>query len=422
MKRALLRLSIPLSIAALLVQAPGLATPVLAANTVDVAFSYTGSEQYFDVPQGVDTVHFVNVGGAGGAHALATGGHGARVEGDMTVAGGYRLYVEVGGNGADSSSSGPAAGGFNGGGEGGYSRQLLTWGAGGGGASDLRGLSATDPQTLTSRLVIAAGGGGAGLSIGAGGDADSPGGGGTAGGGPGSGSAGGAGGSGTPDGSPGELGIGGAGNDGSITGAGGGGGGGGGLYGGGGGAYDGGGGGGSSDVGLGLNTSITLDSSGVPSITLTYVLPAGGTVQASVTMAVSAACLELSTTLIDFGTRQFGETGVPATPGVTVSNCGGVDESVYGRGSDAIGGGPTTWTLNDSGSCADATLPTDNYGLTLEDQQTQAPVRLSTTNKAVGTLPAGSSSDQVALMDTPCPGSSGAGVMLTMQIVFVAAE
>jgi len=207
-----------------------------------------------------------------------------------------------------------------------------------------------------------------------------------------------------------------------VTGAGGGGGGGAGWYGGGGGAYGGGGGGGATYAGPATNTSITLDPSGTPSVTFSYIPPAGGTVHASVAMAQSAACLELSTLAIDFGTRQFGESGVAATPVVTVTNCGDVDETVFAHAGNAVGGGPVTWPLSDTGTCSAGTLPTDSYGLTLQRQDTLAQVRLASVNKMLQTLTAAGSSDQLALIDTPCPGSSGAGVVMSMQIVFVATE
>jgi hypothetical protein len=169
---------------------------------------------------------------------------------------------------------------------------------------------------------------------------------------------------------------------------------------------------------------VAVDSTGTPSITLTYTPPSPttGTVDATVTMAQSVVCLEVSTGSIDFGTRQFGDTGVAASPQVTVANCGGISESVLAHGTDATGAGPTTWTLNDTGTCAGGTLATNDYGLALERQDTLDSVRLSSANKTLQTLGNGSSVDELARIDTPCPGSNGAGVQMSMQIVFVATE
>lgn len=237
----------------------GLATPILASTTIEVPFSATHAEQQFTVPAGVSTIHAVLVGGHGGTiNTGVYGGRGAAVAGDLAVTPGSTLYVEVGGNGQYIS------GGFNGGG-------MSFDDGGGGGASDLRTTPRADAGSLASRLMVAAAGGGAGSSA-SGGDAGSSGDptpsantGGSAG----TASSGGAGGtvplgSFSSPGSDGTLGQGGAG------GGTGGGGGGAGLFGGGGGADGAGGGGGSSYVGTATNTSVGLDDTGVPSITISY--------------------------------------------------------------------------------------------------------------------------------------------------------
>jgi hypothetical protein len=72
-------------------------------------------------------------------------------------------------------------------------------------------------------------------------------------------------------------------------------------------------------------------------------------VDAVVTMAASAVCLELSTTAIDFGLRRFGEVNVPATPFIGITNCGGIGEAILARGSDATGPGASAWSLVDAG-------------------------------------------------------------------------
>ncbi len=405
------RRTIALTTLALAVQALGPVSPARAADPVTVTFGYTADEQVFDVPQGVTMLQFVLIGGRGGDYVdlgVNPGGLGARVEGVLAVSPGTRLYVEVGGgNGAT----------FNGGGPG------L---ANGGGASDLRTVPRSEPGSLDSRLVVAAGGGGAGLTN-SGGAAGQPGGGGSAGGGAGTLSAGGTGGSGNhTTGQAGALGVGGGGHPG------GGGGGGGGYFGGGAGGYSeftevsadgGGGGGGSSYVGPATSTSVIIDSTGIASVAITYSPDLGvGTVDAVVTMATSAVCLELSTTAIDFGTRQFGEVGASATPGVGITNCGGITESILARGTDATGAGPTTWSLVDTGSCAGGTIGLDDYRLTLVDPNTFGETPLTTTNQSLFTLAGGATANRSAAIDTPCPGSSGAGTVMSMQIVLVATE
>jgi glycine rich protein len=188
---------------------------------------------------------------------------------DLAATPGESLFVRVGGTGGVRSNSANGAGGANGGGGGGGEIDST----GGGGASDVR-----TGAGLDSRVVVAGGGGGSGEDAttnggdaGVEGAADNQcpgGGGGTA-------TAGGAGGA------NGTLGIGGGGH---------GGGGGGGLYGGGSGYDSGtygssdcdfwssGGGGGSSGFGAGTSaTSLAIDTSRAPKVTLSYFPPAATT-------------------------------------------------------------------------------------------------------------------------------------------------
>jgi hypothetical protein len=229
-----------------LLVALALAESAVAAPTCQtgrhVLFEYTGAAQCYIVPAGEGTLRASATGGHGSGSTvnrhlgyIAPGGAAARVAGDLPVTPGQTLWVLVGG------SPDGVAGGFNGGGAGGadmyyvchpgYCNGYPTGGGGGGGASDVRTIDPANPLTLGSRLLVAAGGGGAGgmfdnLSVG--GAAGSPGGsvGGAA---PGSAGTANAGGVGGGSGTAGSEGVGGAG---SIYGGGGGGGG---LYGGGGG-------------------------------------------------------------------------------------------------------------------------------------------------------------------------------------------
>ncbi|MFD7948434.1 glycine-rich protein [Streptomyces sp. NPDC059744] len=256
-----------------------------SGSTTTCAFAFTGAEQTFTVPSGVTQVDVTAIGAAGGLEGLTNtpGGRGAQVSGTLTgLSSGQTLHVEVGGSATNDGScypTSPCTGGFNGGGS-------TRYGGGGGGASDIRTQPRTVPLTTAdSRLIVAAGGGGAGERFSPecpgsqGGDAGQSGvnggcSGGT-GGGAGTATQGGAGG--TPGGGPGTLGTGG--NGGGSTGGGGGGG----YYGGGGGGHlnfsvdptgnAGGGGGGSSLVPVG-GTGPALTSA-VASITITYTSPIG---------------------------------------------------------------------------------------------------------------------------------------------------
>jgi hypothetical protein len=166
---------------------------------------------------------------------------------------------------------------------------------------------------------------------------------------------------------------------------------------------------------------VTIDTTGTPSITITYEgTESTGLVSAEVSVPESAACLELSTAAVDFGTLPLGTTGEPATPDITVTNCSGLSGTILARATDATATG-AAWTLSDAAAtCAD-TLGLDSYRLGLQSG-TAAPVQLSTTNKTLGTLEATASAAHTALIDTACPGSTGGGTTMTMQIVFVATE
>lgn len=416
------------AVLALVTQAlPGAAAVTRAAEPVTVAFWSIGAEQQFDVPAGVTSIHVVLIGGRGGDLSKSfpiSGGFGASLESDLAVAPGTRLYLEVGGNGAGDFNPPGGAGGFNGGGDGGAS--TIAWtAAGGGGASDIRTVSRDLATSLDSRLVVAAGGGGAG-SGGNGGMAGANGNDGpffSAGGGAASAISGGTGGSGSPAGEYGSSGKGGAGA--TLT-LGPGGGGGGGWFGGGGGGGDsdtldggGGGGGGSSYLGSATNVSETIDTNGIPSITISYSTTDSGTVLAQVTVPAAAACIELSTTAIDFGTLALGAENRAATPVITVTNCSGGSETILARGTNATASG-AEWALVDgSATCAD-TLGTDAYRLSLENADST--VGLSTTNKTLQTLAAGADGVHTARIFTACPGSSGAGAVMGMQVVLVATE
>ena len=144
-----------------------------------------------------------------------------------------------------------------------------------------------------------------------------------------------------------------------------------------------------------------------------------GAVDAQVTVSAAAACIELSTGSISFGTLALGAGNQAGTPGITITNCGDADASLMASGTDAAGTG-AAWTLQDSAAtCAD-TLGTDNYHLGLADTAGAPIATLSTEGKDVGTLAAASSANHVAHIWTACPGSSGAGQVMSMQISYLA--
>lgn len=144
-----------------------------------------------------------------------------------------------------------------------------------------------------------------------------------------------------------------------------------------------------------------------------------GGVDAQVTVSPAAACIELSTGSVDFGTLALGAEDQAGTPGITITNCSDSDASLMASGTNAAGTG-ATWNLIDSAAtCAD-TLGSDNYHLGLVDSAGAPITKLSTENKELGTLLASSSADQGARIWTACPGSSGAGRVMSMQINYLA--
>jgi hypothetical protein len=114
-------------------------------------YSYTGSMQTFTVPNGVTSVNLKVIGARGGNisnnYGNTLGGKGGQATGTLSVTPGQILHVYVGGAGATEGGTG----GFNGGGV-----ASVNYGAGGGGASDVR----ISPYALLNRVIVAGGGGG----------------------------------------------------------------------------------------------------------------------------------------------------------------------------------------------------------------------------------------------------------------------
>jgi hypothetical protein len=144
---------------------PGALTAVLAvaavlpaqalAGTAVATYSQPG-ETAFVVPQGVNQIHIDAFGGTGGGTSVA-GGPGAEVQGDLSVSPRETFFLEVG----------------VGGGPGGFVSSGVAGGEGGG-ASEVRVCSIQGPactipgygaaSSVQTRLLVAAGGGGAGYA------------------------------------------------------------------------------------------------------------------------------------------------------------------------------------------------------------------------------------------------------------------
>ena len=129
-------------------------------------FAYTGKEQTFVVPH--DGYYKLEAWGAeGGNTTNATGGKGAYTSGIIQLEKNEKLYLHVGGKGTQAQTAvvgSTPAGGYNGGANGYVSRNTCTQQASsGGGATDIRLVSGTwnSSNGLNSRIMVAAGGGGA---------------------------------------------------------------------------------------------------------------------------------------------------------------------------------------------------------------------------------------------------------------------
>lgn len=118
------------------------------ANNDIMNFDYTGSTQSKTLKPGTYTIECW--GGQGGSYSSYIGGYGGYSKGTITLTKVTTVYVSVGGAGSSSSTTA----GFNGGGAG------ISSGRGGGGATDVR----IGQNSLYSRVIVAGGGGGAGVT------------------------------------------------------------------------------------------------------------------------------------------------------------------------------------------------------------------------------------------------------------------
>lgn len=124
-------------------------------NQCTITFGYTGQIESLTFPTNATNIRFEALGAQGGK----SGGGGGRVTGEFTQVPEI-LYITVGGAGGSNAAE---PGGFNGGGTAGGSAGVE---GSGGGASDIR-----IGYSLSSRIVVAGGGGGRGSGLGSGGGA-----------------------------------------------------------------------------------------------------------------------------------------------------------------------------------------------------------------------------------------------------------
>ena len=132
-------------------------------------FNYTGNYQTFKVPN--DAYYRVELWGAsggkdilnGGSGVSHIGGAGAYTAGDIYLTKNDTFYIYVGGKGTDAVARKVSAGGYNGGGSGDWDHGDDEANGGGGGATDIRVVAGEwdNEESLKSRIMVAAGGGGA---------------------------------------------------------------------------------------------------------------------------------------------------------------------------------------------------------------------------------------------------------------------
>jgi Tol biopolymer transport system component len=144
-------------------------------------------------------------------------------------------------------------------------------------------------------------------------------------------------------------------------------------------------------------------------------------VEAEVTVTAAAACLELSVSAVSFGSLPLGAEDQPASPAIGITNCSTAGATLLARGGDAAG--PTSlWHLvTGTASCAD-TLAADTYHLALTSADLPDPVALGSTAATIGNLAAGATTSHTPTIDTACPGSTGAGETMSLQITYLATE
>lgn len=128
------------------------------SNDIEI-FNYTGYSQEF-VPSKSGAYKVELWGASGGNAGTNLGGKGGYTSGNLNIESGKRLYVYVGGAGSSTSGENLISGGFNGGGSASGLNGNSAIFSSGGGSTDIRYNASNDFDSLKSRIMVAAGGGG----------------------------------------------------------------------------------------------------------------------------------------------------------------------------------------------------------------------------------------------------------------------
>jgi len=120
------------------IEAPAGITITYTGGTETVPFSASSAEQSFVVPVGVSRIKVVATGANGVDLCGCGAGMGEKVTASLAVTHGQTYFIDFGGAGSSNAGSG-------------------------GNAADLRTVSRSQPGSLASRLIVAAGGGGSGI-------------------------------------------------------------------------------------------------------------------------------------------------------------------------------------------------------------------------------------------------------------------
>ena len=130
-------------------------------------FNYTGSYQEYQVQKtGYYKIECIGASGGysvGNGSIRAYGGNGGYTSGVIKLNKGEKLYIYVGGHGTDAKAKNDSTNGYNGGGLGTWDHSDDESAGAGGGATDIRLVAGewNDFNSLKSRIMVAAGGGGA---------------------------------------------------------------------------------------------------------------------------------------------------------------------------------------------------------------------------------------------------------------------
>jgi len=180
---------------------------------------------------------------------------------------------------------------------------------------------------------------------------------------------------------------------------------------------------------------LLVATAGVATALVVSVVPAftatpsdSGSVVGTVTALGGGACLQLSSTAVNFGTLAFstrtqGSSG-QGSPTPSFQNCGNFNETISIAGTDATGTN-TLWQLSnkyggnpcfDSAGAAEINV----YGVAFN----AAPVggaRITKVATPISTYAAGATTPLALTLDMPCIGSSGDGQVVSFSVNLTAA-